>query len=92
MRPVGRPRKKTISLGGESIYESQSRGPIQREPYVPPTREQALMMRFFANKNQIWGFNGAPVKVSGRLNRGMGLIKSGDRGQTAFIFGGMRRR
>lgn len=91
MKPVGRPPKKTISLGGESIYESRSRGPVQREPYVPPTREQALMMKFLGNKNQVWGFGGSPVRVTGRLNTGMGLIKNGDRGQTAYIFGGLRR-
>lgn len=90
-RPVGRPSKKAINLGGQSIIQAVSPRIIQREPYVPPTQTQMMVMDMFGDKQQTWGFGGNPVRINNRLGSGGGLLKSGDGGATRSFFGGFRR-
>jgi len=90
--PRGRPPSRDIRFSGMTVYDDRGYPEPIREPYVPPTQEQALMIKMFGTKKQFWGFGGNPVKVTrGNPFGAGGLIKSGDNGFTGSMFG-LRRR
>lgn len=79
-RPVGRPRKPKL------------RQPIQiSSPRRELTYSQQVLRGLFNDKNQMWNNGENRVQINETLTSGSGLIKNGDRGQTARMFGGWRR-
>lgn len=90
-RPVGRPPKKSVNIAGQSIIQSVAPRIVQREPFVPPTETQSMVLSMFGDKQQTWGFGGNPVRINNRLSSGGGILNSGDGGATRSFFGGFRR-
>lgn len=57
-----------------------------------PKRElsysQNVLRDLFADKNQIWNNGSNKIQINKTLSTGNGIIKSGDNGKTARMFGG----
>lgn len=56
------------------------------------SREQGMLRSFFGGGSRVWGTGQSLPKITNTLTSGGGLIKSGDQGETAGLFGLRRRR
>ncbi len=64
--------------------------PIKRtlDPAPMLSQEQHMLQEMFGSSQQLWGTGRDLPKMNGALISGGGIIKSGDGGETAAMFGG----
>lgn len=62
----------------------------QREVLISPmlSKEQMALQEMFGGSERLWGTGRDLPRMNGALISGGGIIKSGDAGETAAMFGG----